>query len=174
MAWLTRILTALIIGIVLLFVVSLFLPKTFHVERSILIDAASAEVHAHVGDLAKWESWTPWVEADPTIVIDYGPATSGVGASQSWSGDSGNGELTFTRCDSVAGVAYDMSFDEGRYPSTGELNYAAEGAGTRVTWIMDGESTGVVGRWFGLFMGPMVGPMFDRGLERLKQVVEES
>jgi carbon monoxide dehydrogenase subunit G len=172
MTWLKRILTALIIGIVLLFVISLFLPKTFHVERSIRIDASSAEVHAYVGDLAKWESWTPWIEADPTIVIDYGPVTSGVGASQSWTGDSGNGELSFTRCDPSHGVAYDMSFDEGRYPSTGELTYAAEGAGTMVTWVMDGESNGVVGRWMGLFMGSMVGPMFDQGLESLKTVVE--
>ncbi len=172
MTWLKRILTALIIGIVLLFLISLILPKTFHVERSILIDASAADVHAYVGDLEKWEAWTPWVEADPTIVIEYGPITSGVGASQSWTGDSGGGELTFTRCDVVTGVGYDMSFDEGKYPSTGELTYAAEGTGTTVTWVMDGESSGVVGRWFGLFMGPMVGPMFDQGLEKLKTVVE--
>ena len=158
--------------IVLLLVGGLFLPKTFHLERSVDIQAPAATVHALVGDLRAWDQWTPWLEEDPTIVTTFGERTTGVGASQTWVGDSGDGELTFTASDPQRGVEYAMAFDGGKYPSTGALRYEPLPDGTRVTWVMDGESNGIVGRWFGLFMDGMVGPMFESGLTKLKATSE--
>jgi len=158
--------------IVLLFAVGLFLPGTFHVERSVDIQAPPSRVHALVGDLRAWERWTPWKDEDPTIVVDYGERTTGVGASQTWVGESGDGELTFTASDPAGGVEYAMAFDDGKYPSLGALRYEPLPDGTRVTWSMDGESNGIVGRWFGIFMDGMVGPMFESGLQKLKRAAE--
>ncbi len=172
MPWLRRILMVLIIAVALVTLVGLFLPKTFHVERTVVIDAPPADIHAFTGDLRMWEEWTPWIENDPTIEITYGSTTTGEGASQSWVGDSGDGELTFTRCDEASGVAYDMAFDQGRYPSTGALVYAPDGGSTRVTWTMDGANVGITGRWMGLLMDSFIGPMFEQGLDKLKMVVE--
>jgi len=158
----------------LLFAVGFVLPDTFHVERSVEIQAPPARVHALVGDLRAWETWTPWKDEDPTIEVSFGERTTGVGASQTWTGESGDGELTFTACDPDAGVEYAMAFNQGQYPSTGALRYEPLPGGTRVVWTMDGESDGVVGRWFGLFMDGMVGPMFESGLAKLKAAAEAS
>lgn len=172
MAWLKWILIAVVGLVALLFVVGLMLPDTYHVERSVEIQAPAAAVHALVGDLRAWDEWTPWKDEDPTIVVTFGGATTGVGASQTWKGESGDGELTFTACDPATGVAYAMSFDGGKYPSTGALSYEPVAGGTRVTWAMDGEGSDPVGRWFGLFMDRMVGPMFESGLAKLKAAAE--
>jgi len=168
-----------ILGIVLASLVAVFvigglvLPSGYHVERSVVIEAPTDAVHAYVGELRQWDAWTPWKEIDPTIEVSFGDRTTGVGAHQSWTGESGSGELTFTVCSLDQGVSYDMSFDEGKYLSVGSLRYEAVDGGTQVVWIMDGDSgKNLAARWFGAFMDQMVGKDFEKGLSNLKQVVE--
>ena len=66
------------------------------------MQATPAQVHAFVGDLEKWDEWTPWIEDDPSIVTTFGEKTVGVGAHQSWTSESGDGELTLTQSDELA------------------------------------------------------------------------
>ena len=94
---LKTIFSLIIVLIVVLVVVGLFLPTSYTVERSIVIDAQPAQIHKYVGDLNQWNTWEPWTEEDPTIVVSKGEKTQGVGASQSWVGESGDGAFTFTR-----------------------------------------------------------------------------
>ena len=173
MVWLKWI--AIVVGaLVLLFVgVGFLLPSEYHVERSVVIDAEPAQVHRLVGDLERWPDWTPWVEIDPGIETVLGDVTTGVGANQTWSGDSGTGALTFTRSDAEAGIVYDLSFNEGQYQSVGAITYEPDAEGTKVTWEMDGDSgMNIIGRYFGLMMDSMVGPPFQDGLDKLKTTVE--
>ena len=60
------------------------------------------------------------------------------------------------------------------HESTGAMTYGAADTGeTRVNWRMAGDSGfDLVGCYFGLLMDSMVGPMFERGFERLKARVE--
>jgi hypothetical protein len=168
--WLAIILAVLIVLFVL---VGLTLPKDYNVERSVVIQAEPAVIHTLVGDLNAWEQWTPWVEADPTIKTTFGDKTTGVGASQTWTGDSGSGRLTFTQCSPDTGVLYDMSFEEGKYVSIGALDYKVVGGGTEVTWRMAGEMGGnPISRYFAAMMDAMVGPMFEKGLDKLKSASE--
>lgn len=155
-----------------IFVVGLMLPAAYSVERTVSISAPPEKVHLMVGDLTQWQEWTPWLEADPTIETTFGETTSGVGASQTWEGESGSGELTFTSSDEQSGVAYDMAFDEGTYESVGTIRYTPSSEGTTVTWTMEGEMNGVAARYMGLAMNSMVGPMFEQGLTKLKARVE--
>jgi uncharacterized protein YndB with AHSA1/START domain len=150
------------------------LPSDYQVERSVVIDADSPRVHAYVGNLARWPDWTPWQDADPTVRITRGARTSGVGAHQSWVGDGGSGELTFTESSPQTGIVYDLSFDEGAYRSEAAMRYHAEGTSTRVTWTMEGDvGMNIVGRYFAFMMDSMVGPMFESGLADLKTNVEK-
>ena len=80
--WLAIIIVVLVVVFIL---IGFVLPKNYNVERSVVIRA--------------WDRWTPWQEADPTIVTTFGETTAGVGAS---------GELTFTQCSPETGVVYDM------------------------------------------------------------------
>lgn len=171
---LKKALAAVVILIVLIAVVGLFLPKTYTVERSITIAAPPEAIHEYVGDLAKWDMWSPWKEEDPTIVVTLGGKTSGTGATQSWVGDSGSGSLTVTESSSIDGIEYDLLFEGGAYESRGSIKYYPRpGGDTKVTWRMTGDMGGsVAGGYFALMMDAMVGRIFDKGLSNLKKTVE--
>ncbi len=175
-----KFLVVLALVLLIVVVVGAVLPTDYSIERSIDIQAPPARVHAHVGDLEQWPSWTPWLEQDPTIQVTLGDTTTGVGASQTWTGDSGNGELTFTKCDPATGVAYDMAFIMGevRAPSVGALTYRPSGASTTVVWSMRGDvgdfMPPVVGGYMNLMMKSSIAGMFDQGLSKLKTVVESA
>jgi len=160
--------------ILLMFVgVSFFLPDTYHVERTISINAEAAQVHRLTSDLQNgWPQWEPWGEADDSIQTTYGDVVAGVGARQFWSSKDGDGTLTFTLCDAARGIEYDMAFNVDQYISKGKLIYTATATGTDVTWEMEGAVSGVTGKYFGYMIDSMVGPMFDKGLANLKTAVE--
>jgi hypothetical protein len=175
----TRIGKWIVIGMLVLLatlvVVGFLLPSGYRVERSIVIDADREHVHALVSDLRRWPEWTPWQEIDPTIRTVYGEKTTGVGAHQVWSGESGGGELTFIRCDPDTGIVYEMHFGEDRNRSLSSIEYEAVPEGTRVTWAMAGDfGLNLAGRYVGLMMDRMVGGMFEDGLRRLKARAEAS
>ncbi len=171
--WLA-LLFGLFLGLVVL--VGLFLPKEYHVERSVVIQADRAAVYRLVGDLRNWNRWSPWEAADPTFVTTLGDRVSGVGASQSWTGGSGGGSLTFIADSPTSGIVYDLVFDNGRYPGVGRIVYESLPEGkTRVTWRLDGENPGnPVGRYFGLLVDGLVGPMLEKGLTNLRREAETS
>lgn len=171
-----KIVAAVAVVLLLAFVgVGLLLPSSYRVERSIVIGADAPAIHVFVGDLRRWPEWTPWQDADPSIRIEPGAKTHGVGAQQSWTGDSGNGALIFTDSAPETGVRYDLSFDDGAFESRGAVLYHPQGSNTRVTWQMTGDAgMNIVKRYFGVMMDRMVGPMFDSGLQKLKEKVEKN
>jgi hypothetical protein len=164
-----------VIGVVaVLATIGFALPPKYRIERTIVIAADTERIHELVGDLKQWPNWTLWHRLDPTLKIVYGEKTSGVGARQVWNGSSGNGELTFTKCDRETGVVYDLFFERGRWKSLGEIAYSPSGDQTTVTWSMSGDfGLNLPGRFAGMMMRPEVEQMFDLGLRRLKQKAEE-
>jgi hypothetical protein len=165
------------VGLATLIVIAVgfMLPGSYTVTRKVTVKAAPAAIHALVGDLEQWPEWTPFLEADPTTVVTVGDKTTGAGASQSWTGESGSGELTFTRSEPDWGIAYDMVFDEGAYRSTCDMTYKVVDDGTEVSWSMAGDNgLNVLKRYMGMVMDKWVGPMFEDGLNKLKLVAETS
>ena len=158
--------------------IGILLPTEYTIARSITIEAAPEQVHALVGDLTRWDEWTPWIEKDPTIVTILGAKTTGVGASQTWTGEQGDGELTFTKSDPATGITYDMTFvvDKRKAPSTAAVTYRVEGDSTLVSWIMEGDiaemAPPVVSGYMGLLMDNMISSDFETGLTKLKDKVE--
>lgn len=175
MRFLKNFLLAVLLILIIIVVAGLFLPTSYTVERSITVDASPEEVHQHVGDLTKWDEWAPWKEEDPTIVVTRGDKTKGVGASQSWVGESGDGALTITKDSPEEGIEYDLVFEGGQYVCQSAVVYEELSKGeTKVTWIMNGDmETPVIGGYFAILMDSMVGDMFDRGLQNLKTKVEQ-
>jgi len=165
------ILFAALIGIFI--VVGLFLPTQYTVTRTQVISGKPAVIHAYVDDLTKWNGWAPWKDEDPSLTITLGDKTSGVGASQSWVGKDGNGSLIFTQSSPDRGIDYDLSFNDGMYKCSAFIHYRDLGGNTHVTWTMTGDmAVPVVGGYLALTMDSMAGPMFQRGLTQLKNVVE--
>ncbi len=169
-----------ILGIVLLLLVlvGFLLPTGYDIRREVTIQAPAARVHTWVGDLTKWPAWTPWQEHDPTTKVTLGPITTGVGASQTWTSEGGDGELTFTTCSLAEGVAYELAFiiEGKRVPARSTLRYAERGGATTVTWTMQGDAADfmppVVAGYMNLMMKGAISDEFDKGLAKLEQVVE--
>ena len=161
-------------------VAGLVMPTTYAIEREVTIDATPAQVHEFVGHLEKWPEWAPWQKHDETLETVLGDKTTGIGASQSWSGKDGEGELTLTQCDASTGIAYDMAFINGdvRAPSTCAMNYTQEGSKTKVSWTMEGDFSDMMPPVLSGLMAPltksMIGGFFDEGLQDLKVKVETS
>ena len=175
-----RIVLIVLLVLVLLFAAvfvigGMMLDKSYELERSIVIAAPPAAIHALVGDLRRWDDWTPWKDHDDSVMVTLGAQSTGVGASQTWTSKDGDGELTFTKWDPKTGIEYDMAFfaDGDRLPSKGVVMYEAAEGGTRVTWSMHGSmDMAIVGGYFATMMDSAVGPMFEQGLEKLKEQVE--
>jgi hypothetical protein len=159
--------------IVLFVVIGLLLPSEFNVQRSVVINAEPEKIHLLVGDLERWPEWEPWRDEDPSMETTIHGASTGVGAKQTWTGDSGSGELKFQRSDPQTGIAYGMYFNEGEFASIGKMVYEPVDGGTKVTWNWTGKlGRNPFNRYFGAMMDSMIGPMFQRGLDKLKTQVE--
>lgn len=162
----------LLVLLIIAAVVGFLLPHDYRVEESVVINAKPSKIHDFVGDLRRWDDWTPWKEMDPTVSVTFGAETKGVGASQTWTGKDGTGLLKFTASDEDKGIEYEMKLDE--MPSKGAIRYEKMGDSTKVTWSMSGDiDMPVIGGYFALLMPRFVGGSFEKGLTKLKGVVEK-
>ncbi len=154
-------------------VVGLMLPTEYSVSKSIQINSSSEKVHEYVGDLEKWDQWMPWKDGDPGLIIERKGKTTGVGARQSWKGKDGTGELVFTKSDPKTGIEYDLFFDEGKFKCKSAVRYNQKGVLTEVVWTMNGNAEmPVLGGYFAKLIQEGSGPMFEKGLNKLKKRVE--
>ena len=173
MRWYRRILGFLLFIVILFLGVGFFLPPGYHVERSVLIEAAPAQIHEVTGDLRQWRTWVPWQQDNEEIQIQYGARTAGVGAQQTWAGQSSRGTMVVTHSDPSQGLQVDFRLGDQSHLGTVVLRYEPGDGGTRVSWVVDGEVGATpVERWFSVFMGAMTGPQFEHALERLRERVE--
>jgi uncharacterized protein YndB with AHSA1/START domain len=174
MQLLMRILKASFGVLVALTLVSFVFPSKFGAKRELVIAASADKIYPLLADPRQWEKWSPWLEADPKMKIQYSGAPSGVGAQWSWTSEAeGNGSMKFEAAEPNKRLAYTMVFSSGT-PASGEfLLTPQEGGRTKVTWSFAGE-TGYnpIARWFGLVMDKLVGPYFQKGLANLAKVVQ--
>ncbi len=171
---LLKILGGLAVLVLLLVVVAFFLPRQYHIERSVVINAKPDAVLAQVAVLRSWKAWSAWHERDPNMKLAYSDQVSGVGAWSSWeSKREGNGKMTIMDQSPVR-VIYHLEFPDNGFQSTGTMTVAAEAAGTRLVWTDAGDlGMNPMNRWFGLFLDKLIGKDFERGLANLKRLLEK-
>ena len=161
-------LTALVVG------VGLFLPSRAHVERSILLNATPATVFTVLDGFGQFQKWSPWADLDPAMKVTYRGPAEGVGARMDWSGNSraGRGSQEILESVPYRRIKVKLAFgDGGDFSATYAIVPAAEG--TRLTWAFDGDyGASLLGRYFGLLSERMIGPDFEKGLARLKTLVD--
>lgn len=153
----------------------MMLSPAFTVQRSLFIGAPPQRVYAFVADPRGWKLWSIWTQRDPAMAIAYSGPESGAGAAWSWqSASEGNGKMTFTSVEPGRRVAFDLQLADLGTTSRGELSFAPEGGGTRVTWTLDGNAgSNPLYHWFALFADAIVGPDLADGLARLKALAEK-
>jgi effector-binding domain-containing protein/uncharacterized membrane protein len=176
MSILMKIVVVLVILLAVLAGVGMLLPRQVHVERQITIDAPRATVYALVDGYKQFNKWSPWLEKDPNAKYSVEGPDFGVGAKQSWSGDPktvGTGSQEITAVKPNERVTWKLVFADQNDPAIGYMNLSPANTGTQVTWGLDCDmGRGPVGRYFGLVMDKMVGPDFESGLAKLKNLAE--
>lgn len=166
-----------LLGLVLvLAIVSLFLPSKVTVTRTATIKAPITAVFDQVNVLQNWEKWSPWHRIDPKMLLSYEGPDAGVGARYNWFSDHpnvGNGSLTITDSKVNERIDTKMQF-EGQDDGFGYYLFEETPEGTKITWSMEADmGYNPVGRYFGLMLDGMIGPDFEKGLENMRAVLEQ-
>lgn len=160
--------------IALLLLVAAFLPGTYNVEKSIIINRPVSAVMNNVADLHHYANWNPWQKMEPGAkgVITGTPATPG--HRYKWEGKKiGIGQLTLRDLDEKH-VHFDLEFFK-PFKSQANDNWLFEEWGngeTKVTWQNNGAFPWPMAR----LMGPMItgnlNKQFVEGLNNLKAMSE--
>jgi len=178
MAFARLLMRTLLALLILLAVIGLLLPSKARVERSIDIDAAPAEVFAQVNNLRAFHAWSPWAALDPNTSYSFEGPEQGVGARMLWHStqqESGNGSMQIVRSEPQREVEATLDFGgEGNGVSTFVLNPTESGQ-TRLLWRFETHfGWDLFGRYVGLMLDSMIGASYEKGLQTLKQRVENS
>jgi effector-binding domain-containing protein len=167
--WLAAIIVALVI-------IGFLLPKSYKVERNIYIKANSQGIYDMVAYLGKWDLWEPWSkQMDSTVMYEFKGTDGQVGATRMWNGKKlGDGEMTITAIVPGQSVNYDLSFMHGSIKSQSTMTLEPQGDSCKVIWTVTGNlGNNPIAHYYGLFMNKMMGPDFEKGLDKLKKVAEE-
>lgn len=166
---------AILVGAIALLIgaIGALLPRQWHVERSIHIEAPPERVLPFVANLRRWQDWAVWTKAmDPNVVNTFAGPDEGVGARWQWQGPvMGHGAMTITAADRT-GVSIDEAIESDVVNARGRLAFTPDGQGTTVTWSDDG-TLPPMGGFFRENLEAMLGAHFEKGLSALKSVVEQ-
>jgi effector-binding domain-containing protein len=150
------------------------LPRNIRVERSVNIERPASLIYATVNSFQLFYKWSPWQSLDPNMRQITEGARDGVGAKLVWSGNDkvGSGTQLITASTPDRSVASDIDFGKmGVAKSTILLD--PQNSSTRVTWSLDVDmGASPIGHYFGLMMDHMIGKDYERGLSKLKTLVE--
>jgi effector-binding domain-containing protein len=161
--------------------VALLLPKTVHVERSVVIDRPPTTLFTVLNSFRAFSAWSPLSERDPDIVYEYSGPVSGKGARISWSGDSrqvGRGFQEIIASKPWSIVRMQIEFE---HQGRAETSFLIDpiGPGVTVTWgfeasLVEGQGFfgSLLARYFGLFFDSWIGTDYENGLARLKTFAE--
>lgn len=146
------------------------------IERSIVIDAPAAEITPFIADLRRWVDWSPWEGQDPAMERTYTGTPGTVGSAYAWKGNrkAGAGTMSITRL-APTEIDVDLHFTA-PFTSSSKVEYrlSETGDSTTLSWSMT-RPQNLMARVMGVFvnMDKLLGADFEKGLARLKAVVEK-
>jgi uncharacterized protein YndB with AHSA1/START domain len=151
-------------------------PKTFHVQRSIIISASPEKVFALINDFHNWSSWAPQDKQDPTMNRTYAGAAKGKDAVSDWdsTGSAGKGRMTMTESVPYRMISINVDFVKPfEAHNINEFAFEPAGTSTKVTWTMNGTNLYIM-KIMSVFrnMDRVIGRHFESGLDNLKTVAE--
>ncbi len=152
------------------------LPRQPQVTRSIDIAIPRATLFPLVADLRHLPEWSPRLSADPDIAIIFTGPLDGDGQAITWESklpEVGSGAETITAIEPDSSVEMRVTL-VGQPPTTAWFRLAEKGPGqTTIVWgYRKDVGFNPVDRYRGLAIDGLVGPVYERGLKRLKAFAE--
>jgi effector-binding domain-containing protein len=161
--------------IVILTLITLFLPTSINVEKSVDINVSVGSAYTMVNDLKNLEMLFPILRIDKKMKKTFSPNTIGKGAFIEWQSEMknvGGGKITIVESRPDEYIKFTMTLDgvDGGYSEIKFYNIEGK---TRVSWAMLSEVS-FVARWF----VPTYEEMFNKDLEStlasLKKTLESN
>ncbi len=166
----------LLAGLGLLLAYAAIKPAKYVIKREIAISASPEKIFPYLNNSELSGQWMPWEEADPQMKMTYSGPESGVGSKASWDspGKMGTGSSTISESIQNQTVKYCLeTVKPFQIQQEAEISIKTVGGQSVVTWSVTG-SNPFIGRLMCNFMNmdKMVGGSFERGLAKLKNVLE--
>lgn len=166
----------LIAIVILIIILAMIAPKTYDINRSIIINKPLTEVYNYLKFIKNQDQWSPWAEKDPNMKKTFTGTDGEVGFVSIWEGNKevGSGEqeiIAFKENEEVASQL--RFFKPWKSTSDAYLRVFKEGDATKVIWGFSGSNKFPVSIMM-LFMNmdKAVGSDFEHGLTKLKRVLE--
>lgn len=164
----------LLIVLALFLIIPLFLPSSFHIERSIIIEKPVSVVFKTATDMNLRSEWDPWLEMEPNAEMKITMNPEIVGSGYSWKGKIiGEGRITIMEFIPNEHIKSKIEF---LVPQSMESDvfwdFEENNEGTKTTWAFEGTLSYPLEKWSGLFMDKFMGPQFEKGLSNFRVLVE--
>jgi effector-binding domain-containing protein/carbon monoxide dehydrogenase subunit G len=153
--------------------VGFLLPSTARVERATVVKASPEDVFVIVNDLTRLREWASPMGDDPKATIALSGPPMGVGARIEWvSAAHGSGSQEIVESEPFSVVRSKMG-SGGVIGGHSTLALAPAMGGTKVTWSFEADlGLNPIDRYLGLLLDVRLGSAHERGLQRLKALVE--
>ncbi|RVT77447.1 transcriptional regulator [Flavobacterium sufflavum] len=142
------------------------------VERSKIINSPRSSVYNYINDYRNWSDFGSWTTEDPEIKVNYAQNTIGKGASYSWEGKDGSGEMHTIRVIENDSIVQSMEF-EGT-DSTVFWHFKDTVGGTKVSW----KTKGKMGFFFKIYsalnggVDKVIGTIYEKSLVNLDKALD--
>lgn len=172
-----KVLVAIIaILVIIVLVGGLFLPKTYTVNRSTVINAPDSVIYKNIADFNEFKKWNPWGKMEPSAKITISGPVAQPEHLYAWEGkETGTGQMKIVKVEAPKMVDIELKFIK-PFESIADTRFdiQADGAGNKVTWTMSGENN-LISKWMCVFvsMDKMIGKDFEDGLKFLKEKSEK-
>ena len=168
-----------ILGIIILILIAVFLIVPFFLADNVvvthteIIKAKPETIFRQVNNLHNWDKWSPF-DQDPTMVNTYEGPDQGIGAKRTWAGDKvGEGYMQIEVCEPYEYIQNKLVFGPNEGGGVGSWNFTQLDEGVEVSWTTHVKDLSYpLNRWFGLMTEPMLKPMLESGLAKLKKITE--
>ncbi|RZL31622.1 MAG: polyketide cyclase [Pedobacter sp.] len=173
-----RIIFGIIVVVAIIFVVgSFFLPKTYSVSRSTVINAPDSVIYKNIADFNEFYLWNPWAKMEPSAKTTFSGTPVTPGHQYNWVGkETGSGYMKIESLEPNKKIDIELKFIE-PFESVADTKFdiVPDGNGQKVTWTMS-EENNMISKWMCVFMGGMdgmIGKDFESGLASLKEKSEK-
>lgn len=161
--------------ILLLVVIGIALPSSYHVERSIQIKGSRKAIFPYLNNLQKWSSWTSLnTTKDYSLEQTFSGSSQGIGSEMSYNGDKlGKGNIKIIDNEQDNHVSFALLINN-RFNTNGNIKITriSENA-SDVTITLDGDvGFHLPNRFIILMMNNIAGSLFQESLNRLKLIIE--
>jgi len=159
----------------LLLIVSLILPRTINMEKSVMINGKVENVFDQINIPTNWIGWSAWDQIDPEMKSTFSGPESGAGAAHAWESehpDVGNGSMTIVESIPNERIKIEFDFLENGTASA-EYTFEETDEGIKLVSVFICELPPIMGPWIRMMM---MGPLelnTQQSLDALKEVVEK-